>query len=70
MLKEEARLDGQCAQLWSKKILSTKDIKAKGPVAIMINLMKTPLLCTAILRVIWVKRAEVNIKTYGNWKSF
>ena len=29
-----------------KKILSTKDIKAKGPVAIMINLMKTPLLCT------------------------
>ena len=24
----------------------------------------------AILRVIWVKRAEVNIKTYGNWKSF
>ena len=44
--KEEARLDGQCAQLWSKKILSTKDIKAKGPVAILINLMKTPLLCT------------------------
>ena len=29
-----------------KKILSTKDIKAKGPVAIMINLMKTTLLCT------------------------
>ena len=30
-----------------KKILSTKDIKAKEPVAIMINLMKKPLLCTA-----------------------
>ena len=29
-----------------KKILSTKDINSKGPVAIMINLMKTPLLCT------------------------
>ena len=28
-----------------KKFFSTKDIKAKGPVAIMINLMKTPLLC-------------------------
>ena len=29
-----------------KKILPAKDIKAEGPVAIMINLMKTPLLCT------------------------
>ena len=44
--KEEARLDGQCAQLRSKKILFTKDIKANQLVAIMLNLIKVPLFCT------------------------
>ena len=44
--KEEARLDGQSAQLRPKKILSTKDIKANERLAIMINLMKVPLFYT------------------------
>ena len=41
-------------------------------VAIMVNLMKVPLFYTkdSFLRVIWVKGAEVNIKTYGNRKRF
>ena len=42
----------------------------------MLNLMKVPFLGfflvkkTDIQRVIWVKRAIVNIKTYRNWSFF
>ena len=72
--KEEARLDRTFSPVEVEHFfLSTKDIKPNELVAIMLKLMAVSLFSTEdsyFTCKIWVKRAEVNIKTYGNWKSF